>query len=109
MIKSTEKIESASRDLFNRIFSELNYEHTQNDERMEKESDDGSSIALVDRAEYKKLFIEIAIYKCGSVFGLGEQMEDRIITAGADGVQCLLIPRYWLLQKKQNLGNIWQR
>lgn len=24
-------------------------------------------------------------------------------------VQCLMIPRFWLLEKDQNPGNIWQR
>lgn len=47
-------------------------------------------------------------YSCGSVFGLGEEMEHRTIVA-KNYVQCLLIPRYWLMQKSQNIGNVWQR
>lgn len=46
-------------------------------------------------------------FSCGSVFGLGEEMKHRTIVA-TNYVQCLLIPRYWLFQKAQNSGNIWQ-
>lgn len=53
-------------------------------------------------------FVEVGCYESGAVFGLGEQMEDRIILA-KDEVKCLLVPRYWLFQSEQNLGNIWQR
>lgn len=52
--------------------------------------------------------MEVGRFSCGSVFGLGEQMEERAIVARTT-VQCMLIPRYWLFQKQQNLGNIWQR
>lgn len=54
-------------------------------------------------------FVEIGEYSCGSMFGLGEHMEDRVIVAKHTEVQCLLIPHYWIFQKKQNAGNIWQR
>lgn len=54
-------------------------------------------------------FVEICEYNCGSMFNLGEHMEDRAIVAKHMEVQCLLIPHYWLFQKKQNSGNIWQR
>ncbi|XP_058063416.1 uncharacterized protein LOC131213398 [Anopheles bellator] len=53
-------------------------------------------------------FIDIASYSCGSVFGIGEQMLDRVVFARSR-VHCLLIPRYWLLEKPQNRGNIWNR
>lgn len=52
--------------------------------------------------------IEVGQYNAGCAFGLGEQMEDRMISAKTD-VECLLIPRYWLFQSEQNLGNIWQK
>lgn len=42
------------------------------------------------------------------MFGLGERLEHRGIMARTT-VQCLLIPRFWLLEKQQNPGNIWQR
>lgn len=35
-------------------------------------------------------------------------MEHRTIYA-KNTVQCLLIPRYWLMLKAQNVGNMWQR
>lgn len=57
----------------------------------------------------KSHFVEIGEFSCGSMFGLGEHMEDRVIVAKQTEVQCLLIPQYWLFQKKQNAGNIWQR
>ncbi|XP_058443373.1 uncharacterized protein LOC131425449 [Malaya genurostris] len=53
-------------------------------------------------------FIDVGSYSCGSVFGLGERMEDRTIVA-RNHVQCMLIPRYWLFMKHQNTGNVWQR
>uniref|UniRef100_A0A182MJT1 Cyclic nucleotide-binding domain-containing protein n=1 Tax=Anopheles culicifacies TaxID=139723 RepID=A0A182MJT1_9DIPT len=53
-------------------------------------------------------FVDIATYSRGSVFGIGEHMVDRAVFARTH-VQCLLIPRYWLLEKPQNRGNIWNR
>uniref|UniRef100_A0A182KGM9 Cyclic nucleotide-binding domain-containing protein n=1 Tax=Anopheles christyi TaxID=43041 RepID=A0A182KGM9_9DIPT len=53
-------------------------------------------------------FVDIATYSRGSVFGIGEHMVDRAVYARTH-VQCLLIPRYWLLEKPQNRGNIWNR
>uniref|UniRef100_A0A182J6U3 Cyclic nucleotide-binding domain-containing protein n=1 Tax=Anopheles atroparvus TaxID=41427 RepID=A0A182J6U3_ANOAO len=53
-------------------------------------------------------FIDIATYSSGSVFGVGEHMVDRAVFA-RNRVHCLLIPRYWLLEKPQNRGNIWNR
>lgn len=53
-------------------------------------------------------FVDIGSYSCGSVFGVGEHMEDRSVVA-RDVVQCLLIPRYWLLQKPQSMNNVWSR
>lgn len=44
----------------------------------------------------------------GSVFGLGEEMEHRTIVA-KEPCQCLLIPRFWLMDKPQNRGNMWHR
>lgn len=53
-------------------------------------------------------FIRVAEYGKGSIFGLGEELEERIIIASTD-VQCLLVPRYWLFLKQQNVGNVWNR
>lgn len=58
---------------------------------------------------HRSHFVEIGEFSCGSIFGLGEHMDDRAIVAKHTQVQCLLIPHYWLLAKKQNAGNIWQR
>lgn len=54
-------------------------------------------------------FVEIGTYSVGAVFGLGEPMDDRAVAANNAGAQCLLLPRQWLLQNEQNLGNVWQR
>uniref|UniRef100_A0A182MZR1 Cyclic nucleotide-binding domain-containing protein n=1 Tax=Anopheles dirus TaxID=7168 RepID=A0A182MZR1_9DIPT len=53
-------------------------------------------------------FVDIATYSRGSVFGVGEHMVDRAVYARTP-VRCLLVPRYWLLEKPQNRGNIWNR
>ncbi|XP_055537554.1 uncharacterized protein LOC129725574 [Wyeomyia smithii] len=53
-------------------------------------------------------FVDVASYECGSVFGVGEHMDDRTVVARGR-VQCLLIPRYWLLQRSQNANNVWGR
>lgn len=53
-------------------------------------------------------FVNIGQYGKGAIFGLGEELQDRIIIAKSE-VQCLLLPRYWLFKKEQNLGNIWSR
>ncbi|XP_049547597.1 uncharacterized protein LOC125958327 [Anopheles darlingi] len=53
-------------------------------------------------------FFDLATYSRGSVFGIGEHMVDRVVFARSR-VQCLLIPRYWLLEKQQNRGNVWHR
>ncbi|XP_062551855.1 uncharacterized protein LOC134217098 [Armigeres subalbatus] len=58
--------------------------------------------------DYEYHFVDIGSYSCGSVFGVGEHMDDRSVVA-RDAVQCLLIPRYWLLQKRQNVNNVWSR
>ncbi|KAH8235106.1 hypothetical protein KR032_008799 [Drosophila birchii] len=53
-------------------------------------------------------FIDVGSLSYGSIFGLGEKMEHRVIMARTV-VQCLLLPRYWLLNEEQNPGNIWHR
>lgn len=53
-------------------------------------------------------FIDVGSYSCGSVFGLGENMQHRTIISRTN-VQCLLIPRHWLFKKQQNPANIWIR
>lgn len=53
-------------------------------------------------------FQTVGTFHRHSIFGIGEEMEDRAIYA-KNHVKCLLIPRYWLLLKDQNMGNVWQR
>ncbi|XP_055916884.1 uncharacterized protein LOC129949437 isoform X2 [Eupeodes corollae] len=52
--------------------------------------------------------IDVGSLTYGGIFGLGEQLQHRVIMARTT-VQCLLIPRFWLFEKDQNPGNIWQR
>lgn len=66
------------------------------------------SIAGHKPSQIEYHFVDIATYSRGSVFGIGEHMVDRAVFARSR-VQCLLIPRYWLLEKPQNRGNIWNR
>lgn len=56
----------------------------------------------------KHQFIDVGTYTCGGVFGIFEEMDNRVIIAKSE-VQCLMIPRHWLFQKAQNIGNVWQR
>ncbi|KAH8408917.1 hypothetical protein KR009_003749 [Drosophila setifemur] len=53
-------------------------------------------------------FIDVGSLTYGGIFGLGEKMEHRVIMARTV-VQCLVLPRFWLLEEEQNPGNIWQR
>lgn len=67
-----------------------------------------ASIIELDSTDVKHQFVDVGTYNCGGVFGIGEEMENRVIIA-RNVVQCLMIPRYWLFQKAQNIGNVWQR
>ncbi|EDW25293.1 GL26512 [Drosophila persimilis] len=53
-------------------------------------------------------FIDVGSLTFGAIFGLGEKMEHRVIMARTV-VQCLVLPRFWLLEEELNPGNIWQR
>lgn len=52
--------------------------------------------------------MDIATLSAGSIFAIGENMVQRSIVA-KNTVQCLEIPTFWLLERSQNIGNIWQR
>ncbi|XP_049546866.1 uncharacterized protein LOC125957862 [Anopheles darlingi] len=52
--------------------------------------------------------LDVGTLRVGAVFGLGERHPDRTIVARTR-TQCLLIPRCWLLLKRQNIGNTWCR
>ncbi|XP_062701163.1 uncharacterized protein LOC109432946 [Aedes albopictus] len=73
-----------------------------------EESDDHDSQNQPNEEKLEHHFLDVGTYSCGSVFGLGERMQDRSIVA-RNHVQCMLIPRYWLFMKHQNTGNVWQR
>uniref|UniRef100_A0A0A1XPN8 Phenylalanine ammonia-lyase 1 n=1 Tax=Zeugodacus cucurbitae TaxID=28588 RepID=A0A0A1XPN8_ZEUCU len=53
-------------------------------------------------------FIDVGSITFGGIFSLGEKLEHRVIMARTT-VQCLMLPRYWLMERDQNPGNIWQR
>ncbi|XP_059610071.1 cyclic nucleotide-binding domain-containing protein 2-like [Phlebotomus argentipes] len=53
-------------------------------------------------------FVVVGAFKTGAIFGLGEEMNHRSVVAKRL-TECLLLPRYWLMQKEQNIGNIWSR
>jgi len=61
-----------------------------------------------DQSKIQNQFVDVGTFSCGGVFAIGEEMENRIIIA-RNTVQCLLIPRHWLFQKAQNIGNVFQR
>lgn len=120
-LQASKKIDAASDDIVRQIFAakcgsnQVKDCAPQFDDSNNHGSCDTFQINNTDRKDetsnvkQKAHFVEIGEFSCGSIFGLGEQMDDRIIIAKHTEVQCLLIPHYWLLQKKQNAGNIWQR
>lgn len=59
-------------------------------------------------SEIETHFIEVGSLSYGGVFGLGEQLTHRCIMARTN-VQCLQLPRFWLMEEDQNPGHIWQR
>ncbi|KAH8245490.1 hypothetical protein KR032_010894 [Drosophila birchii] len=61
-----------------------------------------------DSDRYETHFIDVGCLSYGGVFGLGEKSAHRVIMARTT-VQCIVIPRYWLLENAQNPGNLWQR
>uniref|UniRef100_A0A182QK65 Cyclic nucleotide-binding domain-containing protein n=1 Tax=Anopheles farauti TaxID=69004 RepID=A0A182QK65_9DIPT len=66
------------------------------------------SVTAEQTAPVEHRFIDVGTFGCGSVFGLGETMPHRMVVA-RNRVQCLIVPRDWLHQKRQNVGNTWQR
>jgi hypothetical protein len=67
-----------------------------------------ASIADGDGSGIKYQFVDVGTFSVGAVFGIHENMDNRVIIARST-VQCLLIPRNWLFKKAQNVGNVWQR
>ncbi|KPU79641.1 uncharacterized protein Dana_GF17086, isoform B [Drosophila ananassae] len=64
------------------------------------------SMSLIAASETR--FIDVGSLTFGAIFGLGESMIHRVIMAKTI-VQCLTLPRFFLLDPKQNPGNIWER
>ncbi|XP_034485054.1 uncharacterized protein LOC117789947 [Drosophila innubila] len=67
-----------------------------------------SSSKQLDDANYATHFIDVGSMCFGGLFGVGEKCDHRVVMARTT-VQCLLIPRYWLMEDDQNPGHIWQR
>lgn len=57
---------------------------------------------------FENQFVNAGLFSFGGIFGLGEKFEHRAIMSQSI-VQCLLIPRFWLFEKPQNPGNMWNR
>lgn len=113
-LQPPKKTEAITRDIIQRIFASncnqakiLNNHSNFNDNGYRANTSDENGKMSMNCV--KSHFVEIGEFNCGSMFGLGEHMDDRAIVARHTEVQCLLIPHYWLFQKKQNAGNIWQR
>ncbi|XP_026839520.1 uncharacterized protein LOC6551769 isoform X2 [Drosophila erecta] len=72
-------------------------------------SEDAQKSALNRKTPtFESHFIDVGTITFGGIFGLGEKMENRVIMARST-VQCLILPRFFLLEKKQNPGNVWER
>ncbi|XP_055687322.1 uncharacterized protein LOC129792355 [Lutzomyia longipalpis] len=83
---------------------EEDHNHQSEDEEEDATESNNNSIKAA-RHEY---FVFVGSYKNGAIFGLGEEMTHRSVVA-RKYTECLLLPRYWLMQKEQNIGNIWSR
>ncbi|XP_023158482.1 uncharacterized protein LOC101458382 isoform X1 [Ceratitis capitata] len=83
-------------ELSESIFSNIGY-----DGRFEKPK-------MESNTKIENHFIDVGSLTFGGIFSLGEKLEHRVIMARTT-VQCLMLPRYWLLERDQNPGNIWQR
>lgn len=77
---------------------------------LSSESSDSTLVPVVQPKEndMETHFIEVGSLTYGGIFGLGEKMTHRVIMARTN-VQCLQLPRYWLMEEDQNPGHIWQR
>lgn len=109
---NVEAIESASRFIINRIYKAADEIRENNDSHRPLTPNFRKCVPTGKREQPNEnvinRMVEVGHYGISTVFGLGELMEDRQIIAKTS-VECLLIPRYWLFQQEQNLGNIWQK
>ncbi|KAH8347092.1 hypothetical protein KR059_005173 [Drosophila kikkawai] len=90
--------------------SHLNLQDSESDEsdiRLKLSSSSSSSREGVTPV-IESRFIDVGSISFGGIFGLGEQMKHRVIMARTT-VQCLTLPRFFLMEHKQNPGNIWER
>ncbi|XP_060663231.1 uncharacterized protein LOC132796175 [Drosophila nasuta] len=58
--------------------------------------------------ETETRFVDVGSLTYGGIFGLGETIVHRVIMARTV-VQCMLLPRFWLMEPDQNPGHIWKR
>ncbi|XP_032592921.1 uncharacterized protein LOC6563546 [Drosophila grimshawi] len=95
--------------------SENEFLHTKSDLSTNKKtvkSSESEDVISKNESEasdnYESHFIDVGSITFGGIFGLGEHIQHRVIMA-RNTVQCLLLPRFFLMDKEQNPGNIWQR
>ncbi|XP_053950115.1 uncharacterized protein LOC128858131 [Anastrepha ludens] len=69
---------------------------------------DEKYLGTQSESRIENYFIEVCRVSKGGIFGLGETMEHRIIMTETT-VQCLVLPKYWLLEREQNPGNMWEK
>lgn len=78
---------------------------------IESSSSTSSYSTIINQSSFEEIethFIEVGSLSYGGVFGLGEKFTHRCIMARTN-VQCLQLPRFWLMEEDQNPGHIWQR
>ncbi|XP_055615342.1 rho GTPase-activating protein gacV-like [Toxorhynchites rutilus septentrionalis] len=88
--------------------SEEQKEQNEQDEQEGQNEQENRGQVQDPSAELEHHFIDVGTYGCGSVFGLGERLDDRSVVA-RERVHCMLVPRYWLFMSEQNVGNVWAR
>ncbi|XP_055698440.1 cyclic nucleotide-binding domain-containing protein 2-like [Phlebotomus papatasi] len=86
---------------------QLKKQSTIDDDNRSEEMKDSVSDTL-NPPNSHSYFVVVGTYKTGAIFGLGEEMNHRTVVARRL-TECLLLPRYWLMQKEQNIGNVWSR
>lgn len=78
-----------------------------------KEVDERGSVKyaqIIDSREEGSVtkYMRIGVFRPGAVFNLGERSIGRFVVAKTVA-QCLLIPRFWLFQNDQDVGNVWEK
>ncbi|XP_035793620.1 uncharacterized protein LOC118467332 [Anopheles albimanus] len=92
--------------------SHRRHESLEQQQQQQRELDPDQAISFVrtppPEQQIVPALLDVGTLRVGAVFGLGERHPDRSIVARTR-TQCLLIPRCWLLLKRQNIGNTWCR